>query len=244
VLSRLRDLLRRKAPPPAVEPAPRPAVEPAPHTDPDFDWLRPPSDPCDVSAWDRYWDEHVRHGLGPGFFDMLIDDRDLVTAMKAEGLRRVLCAGNGISVEPWYFAVGGCRVAALDLSPRAAEIARGLEMAPEWQQQVERLGGHIDYVVGDLRDPAVCPGPFDVVIERRTAQLFVTQGLDEVLAALAARLDENGIFVSHCHDGAWKPPAHPRHYTREWFVDHRWNLWNGVGKKPAGRVAWLQTTTG
>jgi len=236
VLSRLRDLLRRKSPPPAARPDP--------YGDPDLDPLMPPSDPCDVSGWDRYWDAHVREGFGPGFYDMAIDDRALVAVVKAEGLRRVLCAGNGLSLEPWYFAVGGCQVTALDLSPRAAEILQIVELPPEWREQAEQRGGRIDYVVGDLRDPAVCPGPFDVIIERRTAQVYAEHGLDGALAALAARLDENGIFVSHCHDGCWRPPAEPRHYTREWFVRNRWTLWDGAGEKPAGRVAWLHLSTG
>jgi len=235
VLSRLRELLRRRAP--------RPAVEPAPEADLELDPLMPPRDVSDVSAWDRYWDAHVREGFGPGFFDAPIRP-DLVTIVKAAGLRRVLCAGNGLSLEPWYFAVEGCQVTALDLSPRAAEILQIVELPPEWRLQADQSGGHIDYVVGDLRDPAVCPGPFDVIIERRTAQLYEEHELDEVLAALAARLDEHGIFVSHCHDGGWRPPASPRHHTRAWFVRNRWTLWDGAGAKPPGRVAWLQTSTG
>lgn len=68
--------------------------------DDDISWVHPPAGSADVAAWDRYWIEQVRHGLGPPIFDMFCDDRDLVTLMKIEGMKTILCAGNGISQEP------------------------------------------------------------------------------------------------------------------------------------------------
>jgi hypothetical protein len=63
----------------------------------ELSWNRPPTDPLDVAAWDRYWIEEVRQELELWMCDMFCRDRDLVTAMNNEGVRSVLCAGNGIS---------------------------------------------------------------------------------------------------------------------------------------------------
>lgn len=84
-----------------------------------------------------------------------------------------------------------------------------------------------------------------MIIERRTALNFLREGMQALLGALAKRLNENGIFVSHCHEGAWRPPDEPHHYTKHWFEENGWAIWDGSpGVKPTGRVAWLLTTTG
>lgn len=60
-------------------------------------------------------------------------------------------------------------------------------------------------MVGDILDSAICPGPFDVIIERSTARGYYDRGIAAVLAALERRLSQDGIFFSHCHDGGWSP---------------------------------------
>lgn len=48
-------------------------------------------------------------------------------------------------------------------------------LCPRMHQSDEYLprgGGSLSFITGDLIDPAISPGPFDVVIERRTVQLF------------------------------------------------------------------------
>jgi len=218
--------------------------------DADLGWLDPPSNPLDVVAWDQYWIEHVRHGLGPPLFDMFSDDRKLVEVMNAKGMKSILCAGNGISQEPRALAQAGFQVIALDISPHATEIARCFNFPPHGfdffcEPEMRRPGGAVDFVVGDILVPAICPGPFDVIIERRTAQNYYSHDMGAVLAALAGRLEPNGILLSHCHDGGWRPPAEPRHLTRSWFISNQWTIWNGgPGQKPPGQVAWLFTTTG
>ena len=218
--------------------------------DTDMSWLDPPTDPLDTNAWDRYWMEHIEHGLGPPVFDMVFDDRDLVSVMNEHGMRTVLCAGNGISQEPRALAEAGFDVVALDLSPRAVEIAKAFDLPPEGFESFcdpehRCEGGRLEFAVGDILDATAFPGPFDVVIERRTAQTFFGRDIGGVLSALSRRLDQSGIFVSHCHDGGWRPPAEPRHYTAHWFEENGWEIWNGPpDSKPPGRVAWLLTTTG
>lgn len=227
-----------------------PKEQPQFNDDADLEWVNPPEDPLDFATWDRYWIDNIRHGFGPPIFDMFCNDRSLVEVMNSEGMKTVLCAGNGISQEPKALARAGFEVVALDLSPQAIEIARQFEFPDKALDRflgpgMGRAGGHVDYVVGDFLDLAVSPGPFDVIIERCTAQLYFERGLDSVMEALAGRLNKNGILFSHSHDGGWEPPAEPRHYTRPWLQQNQWTIWcGGVGSKPAGRVAWLFTSTG
>jgi hypothetical protein len=105
--------------------------------------------------------------------------------------------------------------------------------------------------VGDFRDPAVCPGPFDVVIERRTVQLFPDDDRANALQLLADRLDGHGIFLSHCHDARWRPPAARVHLTEPWFEENGFVMdqsWGRLDSNPAWvkeqLVAWIQMTTG
>lgn len=221
-----------------------------PPMDDGLDFLDPPTDPLDAAAWDRYWVLQVTHGLGPALFDMFCDDRNLLRVMTCEGMKSILCAGSGISQEPRALAEAGFEVVALDFSAQAMEIARGFDFPAEGFQyfcepDMRRPGGHVDFVVGDILDSAVCPGPFDVIIERRTAQIFLSHDIGALLGALAMRLTPDGVFFSHSHDGAWKPPAKRRHFTKPWFEQNGWTIWDGSpGRKPAGRVAWLFTSTG
>ena len=96
----------------------------------------------------------------------------------------------------------------MDFSAQAIEIAKSFELPSEGFEfycdpASRKPGGSLEFVVGDILDPKVCPGPFDVIIERRTAQIFFAHDLGQtVLDALANRLSDNGIFLSHCHDGA------------------------------------------
>jgi len=225
---------------------------PAPEIDEDLDldWLYPPKNSADVAGWDRYWSEQFAHGLGPVIFDMVCNDHKLVTTMNHEGMTRILCAGNGISQEPQALAAAGFEVVALDISPRAMELAQSIRLDPQrlnhfFEPEMLRPGGQVDFVVGDIRNSEICSGPFDVVIERCTAQLYSASGVNTILDKLAERLDPNGILISHCHDGAWKPPAERRHFNRSWFQENGWTIWTGDPlNKPAGRVACLSVSTG
>ena len=103
--------------------------------------------------------------------------------------------------------------------------------------------GSLSYVTGDLSDPAVCPGPFDVVIERRTVQLFPAGERDAAMDRLAARVGSKALLISHQHKGAWKPGEPRDHFAEKWlersdFVrDH-------ADVRYAPRVARLWFTTG
>lgn len=225
-------------------------TQPLQSTD-DLSWLIPPRTLVDASAWDTYWQQQFSHGFGAfvqQFADLFCDDGDLVDFMRADGLRTVLCVGNGISQEPRALEWAGFDVTALDLSPFAAEKARTnvpsvASLARLIGNRSQAPGGRLEFVTGDLCDPDCCPGPYDVVIDRRTLQLYPDEERPRAMQAVANRLASRGIFFSQCHDGAWKPPAEPRHATREWFVANGWQMWTR-DKPLTGRVAWLFTTTG
>ena len=87
------------------------------------------------------------------------------------------------------------------------------------------------------------PGPYDVVIERLTLQLYSDEYKPRALQAVANRLASPGIFFSQSHDGCWKPPAPRVHKNEWWFGAEGWPIWPSDGPLTT-RVAWLLTTTG
>lgn len=216
----------------------------------DLHWLVPPRDVHTPALWDRYWNDQVSHEMGPPDFDLFTQDDDLIRVMRQCGFRRVLCAGSGISQEPRTLAEAGLEVAALDLSPVALQLAKAWPLTPQdvayfFDEELLRPGGHMEFVAGDLMSPSVAPGPFDVIIERRTLQLFYPDEADCALDALAARLQPEGILFSHYHSGRWRPPEPRVHLLRDVFVRHGWTLWeSGLDPKPQGRVVWMLFTTG
>lgn len=213
----------------------------------DPSWFFPPDTVVDPAAWDRYWQDQVSHGVAE-FVHLFVDNGELVDAMRANGLRTVLCVGNGISQEPRALAWAGFDVTALDISPSAAKMASEATLPDDLLASLigGRSGGpngHLEFAVGDLCDPACCPGPFDVVIDRRTLQLWPEPDRPMAILVVANRLASRGIFFSHCHDGGWRPPAPRKHALEPWFVAEGWEFWRGEPPL-AGRVAWLFTTTG
>jgi len=215
--------------------------------DDDLSWLNPPQDIHFTEAWDRYWRDQINHGLGPGLFDMFCDEERLISAMRRRGFTTILCAGNGISQEPRALAAAGFKVTALDTSPVATQIAQAVEFGPDalvryYPQAHRDAGGSVEFVVGDLRDESLCPGPFDVVIERRTLQLFPPGERGPALDALAHRLRPDGIFLSHCHCGT-HPDAH--NPLEDLFAEKGWAIECAYEDlRSEGRVAWLSQSTG
>jgi hypothetical protein len=212
-------------------------------------WFFPPCDVHDYSLWDRYWQDQVTHGLTPPLFDMFCHDGPLIECLIRRGAKTLLCAGNGVSQEPRALAAAGFKVIAMDLSPAATHLAE------RWQfssKELDRFcpagqrapGGTAMFLTGDILDPSVCSGPFDAIIERRMLQLFPEDERGIALETLASRLTQDGLFLSHCHDGRWKPPDEPVHQVERFFRDRGWTICGGEGLNQAGRVAWLEMSTG
>jgi hypothetical protein len=110
-----------------------------------------------------------------------------------------------------------------------------------------RGGGALAFVTGDLMDPNVCPGPFDVVIERRTVQLFPQHEQISALDRLIGRLAERGVFVSHEHQGGWRPGEPRTHLAEAWLTSRGFVLRSeaeGDPRDSVQRLASLRFSTG
>lgn len=219
---------------------------PHPRKSLDFTNLWPPNTTSDASAWDTYWENQI-DSRWLGLSDMFCSDGELVDAMRAEGFETVFCVGAGISLEPHALAAAGFDVTALDLSPLAVSTSEAVRPTPAFlehalEKRPIRPGGRLRFIVGDLRDTSLCPGPFDVIVERRTLQLFSEQERSVAIQAVAGRLAAHGIFFSHCHDGR-SGPGQGRHFSKPWFEQQRWTVWDG--RSPIeGRVVRFLTSTG
>jgi len=182
------------------------------------------------------------------FVHLFCDDGNLVDTMRANELHTILCVGNGISQEPRALAWAGFDVTALDLSPYAMQVASELNPPSDLLAQLVGgrsggLNGNLNFVVGNLCDAECCPGPYDVVIERLTLQLYSDEYKPRALQAVANRLASPGIFFSQSHCGWWKPPAPRVHANEWWFRAEGWPIWPTESPLTT-RVAWLFTTTG
>src|SRR5262249_30358687 len=160
--------------------------------------------------WDRWWQAGLS-GASAEAYPMLptpihwyrgvpvdpVNSDDLLIAVMAEyGMRTILCAGNGESQEPPELRDAGFHVNRLDISSIAVSFAEAYPYAARGRfcsSETRRPGGSVEFVVGDLLDTRVCPGPFDVVIERRTVQVFYEQQRAAALSALSQRLSSIGI---------------------------------------------------
>jgi hypothetical protein len=108
-------------------------------------------------------------------------------------------------------------------------------------------GGSLTLVAGDFTDAAVCPGPFDVVIERRAVQLFPEDQQEPAIERLIARLGEPGLFVSHLHDGCGGPHGHRPHHAENCVRSHGFvedYKCDQEAKRSAPRLARLVLSTG
>lgn len=213
----------------------------------DYSWLHPPITLVDPEPWDRYWYEHLSRGYGY-FAHLFCDDGEMVDTMRANGLKTILCVGNGISQEPRALAWAGFDVTALDLSPYATRVSSEDIPPTELLAQLvgERSGGqngNLKFVAGNLCDSECCPGPYDVVIERLTLQLYSEEYRSKAMQAVANRLASRGIFFSQAHNGRWRPPEPRIHALESWFRAEGWPTWPLDGPLTT-RVAWLFITTG
>ncbi len=201
----------------------------------DLAWLVPPNDTHDPAPWDVYWHAQVARGfLDIQIFDALSRSDEVIAAMRENGLRSVLFVGNGLAIEPRRYIEAGFDVTIMDLSPFAIEMVR--RAIAENQQRAE-------CVTGDLLDPTVCPGPFDVVIERRTLQLFDDGARERALEAVTSRVATPGLFVTHAHLGGWRPGMPRTHPAEKWLRKSGWPSWV-PGTVLHGRAAWTYVSTG
>ena len=110
-----------------------------------------------------------------------------------------------------------------------------------------RRGGSLAFVTGDLTEPDVCPGPFDVLIERRTLQLFPEAERPLALERLSARLSNRGVFVSQQHDGRCGLDDDRTHYAESWLASRGFVIESATApaeSRDAVRLARLMFSSG
>ena len=120
------------------------------------------------------------------------------------------------------------------------------ELCPPMHRSAEyppRGGGALSFVTGDLIDAELCPGPFDVVIERRTLQLFPDAERLLALDRLVSRLANRGVFVSQQHEGRWTPGDDRTHYAEAWLASRGFVMQSGT-TDVAARLACLMFSSG
>jgi methyltransferase family protein len=201
----------------------------------DAAWMTPPRDLHDASAWDVYWRNHlVKGAMDIKLMEALSNSDEIIEAMHENGLRSVLFVGNGLAIEPRRYIEAGFDVTIMDLSAFAMDTIR--KALTE-----NNLRG--ECVSGDLLDPSVCPGAFDVVIERRTLQLFSDAARDDALVAVTNRLSPRGLFVTHAHLGAWRPDRPRTHPAEKWLRRAGWQTWRRALVLDR-RTAMMRVTTG
>jgi hypothetical protein len=167
-----------------------------------------------VPGWDHYWAEKLDNSW---MLRNLMDLTQLIIpALHERGCRSLLCAGNGIDLEARAFACAGFAVTALDISPLATQFAANYALSAEelarfayfaaFKDDAARLttliqtARPVTYVTGSLFDPTVCAGPYDVILTRRTLQLFSPERMVEAGLALLDRLTPTGVIVHHTHN--------------------------------------------
>ena len=207
---------------------------------------RPRRSMTDAAAWDEFWTEQMQSGRAT-FVDLFCRNGRLIDAMRANRLKTILCVGSGISQEPKALALAGFDVTALDISPLAIKVAQKWNVPEKILltitegRQAPRTR-RVRFIAGDLLDTTVCPGPFDVVLERKTLQLYSDEDRPAAMRALAGRLATPGIFFSHSHRNH-RPGAPSQNYPCDWFNAERWPRWQ-VGTPLETRVAWLFSSSG
>ena len=140
----------------------------------------------------------------------------------------------------------------MDLSPLAVHLAETYQFSSEeldrfCPKELRTPGGTVRFVIGDVLDRSVCPGPFDAIIERRMMQLFPEQEQGVALDALASRLTADGLLLSQHHNQlrVWRSIV-------QLFRDRGWSFDRDLPGQfypedlpdDGGRVVWLIPTTG
>lgn len=197
-------------------------------------WPPYPRDRQSPAHWDLYWLATLHdelHRLTDEERPMADLDAEMeigiVEHWRAAGARTVLIVGNGVSYEPRALATAGFDVTAVDLSAIASAVSfrcperpsalrryaratlEGAEV-PDVDARLAREGGRCRYLVESIADPNVAPGPYDVVIARRTVQCGYPKHL-ELLDVVLQRVRPGGFMFLHEHNMRREADAYREH---------------------------------
>ncbi|MFN2190006.1 MAG: hypothetical protein ACK2T3_14675 [Candidatus Promineifilaceae bacterium] len=131
--------------------------------------------------------------------------------MRLLNLNTVLCVGSGLTLDPQRLAGSGLEVDAMDFSKFAMDVMREIDLTDEFldricEDELRKEGGICRFVEGNLFDHSVCPGPYDVVLERSTVQTLGSRRREGV-QSLQGRVSKDGYLISQWHNvpeaGEW-----------------------------------------
>ncbi len=173
-----------------------------------------------------------------GFDVTAVDISEVATRVQRETLRHRVAADARSQIDADGVATFGRE------HPLAPELCLPMHRNEAFQP---RGGGRLAFVTGNLLCADVAPGPFDVVIERCTAQLFPPALQEAAFAGFAARLTATGLLISHQHYGAWRPDEPRDHFAQAWIDAGRFGVTHdgfSGGAAPSGKRAQLIFTSG
>jgi hypothetical protein len=188
----------------------------------------------------------VGNGLSSESYALALHGFD-VTVLDVSSIPRaafsaiVANADHSLHRVPGFIARGDAAVAFDGTAPIGRELCPPMHQT---DRHPPRQGGSLTYLTGDVTNLAHCPGPFDVVIERRTVQLFKAEERSIALERLALRLGPRGLLVSQEHRGAWRPGDARAHFASEWTREHGFANHLAWNDDSADRGAHLLFTTG
>jgi SAM-dependent methyltransferase len=141
----------------------------------------------------------------------------------------VLDAGCGTGRVGRELARRGCQVTGVDVDPAMLEVAR-------------RKAPHIDWLEGDLADPALTFGRFfDVVVMAGNVLIFVAPGTEgAVLSNMARQLAVGGRLISgySLHAEGFSVKEHDMLAARVGLVlEVRWSTWDRAPFGPESSYA-------
>ena len=145
----------------------------------DDDSMFPPQTVSDPAAWDEFCRRRFEIAFGPAECHIFAQPAEIAQVLAANNLRSILCVRQWAVARTVGLREGRVHVTVLDLSPYAVQKARESMPAPY---------DTIRFVTGSLMDANLCSGPYDVILERRTLQLFPPDQLHAAMTAVASRL--------------------------------------------------------
>lgn len=237
-----------------------------------IDWYPVPYDPSDIEGWNFFWRKLISSdGNNYGSYDLLYDileesDR-LIPELQKRGCKTILCAGNGIAMEPYMLAYLGFSVTALDISSQATKYLANFPITPQYvknfcyfisekgresspiefsDRELKKIKSSVKFVTGDIFKPRYCPGPFDAIITRRTLQCFWKESGGEKtfqgIQALLDRLSPTGLLYFHGHNA-----YQMNQEIEKWIVSQGVMVaesMSDIGEKTEQQLFYLRTTSG
>lgn len=178
-----------------------------------------PTNVNDAEGWNYFWKFLIPLEHYELQFDIFDDSDFLIPFLKKLGYQSILCAGNGISLEPYALAYAGFDVTALDVSGYANQYLANYQISGQELKyisyfsdlNIEEISTEeilqkvktVKFITGSIFDADICPGLFDVIITRRTVQLFNIISQEQVMAAMQSllnRLSPTGLLINHGHN--------------------------------------------